>query len=465
MINWRKPIVNALLKLQGSRTPAHANYIRSIEHKSPQELTAIQNHRLSALLRYAWQHTDYYRKILSNCGAVHNGDVDIEKFNAIPLLTKEIIRKHQNRLTSNHKAKGSKPFVNHTGGSTGEPIRFQQDNIYWDWNVANKIFYLYMAGKEVGEPEMKIWGSERDLFEGTIGIGSKLKFFLYNRMFVNSFHLTDEKIENIVDQINSYQPKVIWGYVDALYTIAGYVKKYSLKLHSPAAVFCAAGTLYKHMAESIEKAFGAKAINVYGSREMGDIACQCPDQKGLHIFSHTHIVETVDECGKNVVDQEGEIIVTSLMNLTMPFIRYRIGDRGVLSSKQCSCGRAFPLLESVAGRVTDVFHNSKEEVIPAEYFIHLIGVVYNSGFIKKFQVIQNDYDEITVKLILNEGYAEDSVQDELNNITDKIKLVMGEECRIGYTYVTDIPETESGKYQYTLSKLTVPKKVNIEKIT
>ena len=36
----------------------------------------------------------------------------------------------------------------------------------------------------------------------------------------------------------------------------------------------------------------------------------------------------------------------------------------------------------------EMFKTKKGKLIPAEFFIHFIGVVYNDGGIKKFQVIQ-----------------------------------------------------------------------------
>lgn len=45
---------------------------------------------------------------------------------------------------------------------------------------------------------------------------------------------------------------------------------------------------------------------------------------------------------KNVgYNKEGEIVITSLVQRTMPFIRYRIGDRGIIRKSECLCGKTF----------------------------------------------------------------------------------------------------------------------------
>jgi len=52
-------------------------------------------------------------------------------------------------------------------------------------------------------------------------------------------------------------------------------------------------------------------------------------------------------------DASGEIVVTHLATSDFPFIRYRTGDVGTLSSERCACGRGLPLLKEIQGRSTD----------------------------------------------------------------------------------------------------------------
>jgi hypothetical protein len=40
---------------------------------------------------------------------------------------------------------------------------YWQDSHYWDVNVATKLYHFEVLGKRLGEPELKIWGSGRDV--------------------------------------------------------------------------------------------------------------------------------------------------------------------------------------------------------------------------------------------------------------------------------------------------------------
>jgi phenylacetate-CoA ligase len=452
-MNWRAPVLRAALRFRQPRVLEAFEEARALERAPREQMDRAQQEALDRLLRHAWEHTAHYRRVLEECGAVRDGVVRVDRFNAIPLLDKETLRTEREQLCAFGGLSGRTIYENHSGGSTGQPVSFLQDSFYSQTNIGIKTYHLHVQGKTLGEREMKIWGSERDLFEGTIGLKAKLSFYLYNRCFANCFHLSDSRIRAIMAEWNRVEPRIVWGYVDCLYLMARRALETGERLHRPAVVLCAAGTLHPHMREAIEEAFEAPAVNIYGSREMGDMACECPRREGLHLTPQTHVVEVLNADGQPVMEEDGEIVVTSLHNYAMPLIRYRIGDRGRLTASTCSCGRTYPLLANVSGRIADTFINSRGEYIASEYFIHLIGVVHNTGFIRRFQLVQEEADRLRLLLVLQNGTPPDDVDKDLLQIEEKLRLVMGEHCQIEREFVDDIPPTASGKHRYTISRL------------
>src|SRR5690606_23979101 len=139
------------------------------------------------------------------------------------------------------------------------------------------------------------------------------------------------------------------------------------------------------MRERIEKTFGIKLHDFYGSRETDNIAGECKEGL-LHILSFRNFVEVLDENNQPVAEgKEGRILVTALHNYSMPFIRFEIGDLGIFGPKVCNCGSILPTLSKVTGRITDHFYLKNGSSIPAEFFIHLIGVVCYTEDIRQFQ--------------------------------------------------------------------------------
>jgi len=89
-LNWRRPLIRAALFFQNSEILHEIELIQSIERSPPETIRAIQQERLAQLLYHAWSQTDYYHEVLEHCGAVRNGNVNLDRFEDIPFLTKDI---------------------------------------------------------------------------------------------------------------------------------------------------------------------------------------------------------------------------------------------------------------------------------------------------------------------------------------------------------------------------------------
>ncbi|MHA1275371.1 MAG: hypothetical protein ACTSQS_18360 [Promethearchaeota archaeon] len=159
----------------------------------------------------------------------------------------------------------------------------------------------------------------------------------------------------------------------------------------------------------------------------------------------------MDNDGKEVAfGQTGNIIITLLTNYTMPLIRYKIGDRGILSDMNRQCEHGFPLLEKINGRIKSVFINKFGDYIDDDLFFVLFRLKEN---IKKFQIIQETVEYIIINLALMDKTKLKDVDKEFQEISQKIRKVMGEETKIKYNIVDEIKPSPSGKYMYSFSRV------------
>jgi len=450
-MNLRKPVILSALRLSGSGVPGELALIAGIE-QSADQIAEVQRTRLAKLLRHAWAQVPYYRDVLESCGAVRDGRVNLDRFTDIPFLTKEVIRSQGDRLRAEALPRGRKAYPNASGGSTGEPVRFWQDNGYWDTTIAVRTYHFSTVGKQLGEREMKVWGNERDLFEGTLGWKATLQNWAYNRRFEQCWHLPEAQIRKILRDIDRWKPKLLWCYRDGIDAVAKYAVDHGLRPYAPAAIVLGGATVYPYMVELIQRAFQSPAISAYGSREVGAVACQCLARAGHHVATHANVVETIDADGRPVVGQDGELVITPLTNYAMPFLRYRIGDRGRLTRDQCPCGRGYPLLESLSGRMVEVLVNARGEQVDPIYFIQLLAVIFNRGFFRKFQVVQDEDRALTLNVVLEKDATQEAAQSNLLEVLDKIRLVMGAGCHIEVKFVEDIPLSASGKHPYVVRR-------------
>ncbi|MFC1652607.1 phenylacetate--CoA ligase family protein [Planctomycetota bacterium] len=442
MATIRKYLFAGALRLAGRPVFRHFETLKALEYRSPEDLQDMQDQRLRDLLLYAYRQVPYYHDVLSDAGVVVNEQVQLERFNAIPLLSKEVIRAQGDRLSAEDPL-CRHTYYNSSGGSTGEPVILRQDRDYQDWGLAGRFLYNEWAGKAVGEPELKLWGSERDILQGQDDWKTRLRRWLFNTEILNAYRMSEDDMRKHIERWNQVKPSMVWAYTDSMYWLSRFVREQQLDVHAPNGIICTTAPLLEEARQHIETTFGCKVFNQYGSREVGTISSECAEQQGLHIFSSLQKIEILDAQGQLVPDgQPGEIVITNLTNHAMPLIRYRIGDTGSLASGACACGRGFPRLKDVTGRVFAHFLKRDGGVVHSQFFVALF---FFKPWLREFKVVQKDYDVIEVLIVRR---AEPDQQD-LDIVVGKIKHVMGPDCRVDFTYVDDIAPTQSGKFFYT----------------
>lgn len=447
-MNWRKPGYLSYATLRGYRFPSLlAQYSREHARGAGHE-TAMR--ALARLLHHCRQSVPYYAETLRQVGQARLEETDpIQCLSRLPVLTKHTIRAHFAKLQSADLGQ-RKWTCNTSGGSTGEPVRLIQDREYEDRSKAVSLFCNSLLGCDVGQPIVRLWGSERDLETGTRSVKARFFNWLTNTTWMNAFNLSPQAMRQHVDTLNRTGPAFIIAYASAAYELAQFAEREHFSLLPQQAVVTSAGTLYPFMREKIAKVFGCRVYNLYGSREVSDMACEIPGVDGLWVPPWSNYVEILDDEGVPVPPgRAGNIVVTCLTNFAMPLVRYRIGDCGALLPNAPANGRTTAqVLKFVSGRDVDMFRTRDEKLVDGEYFTHLL---YFRPWVGKFQVVQKAHEHVVFKIVKTNGGAS---RTELDEIAAKSRLVMGEQCRIDFEFPGELPPHPAGKYRYTISEVT-----------
>lgn len=399
---------------------------------------------LRRLLQHSMRQVPYYEYYLGRSNLEHadSGEL-IAALKAMPVLTKEIIRQNFERLKSADL--GSRRwYYNTSGGSTGEPVKLVQDDTFRAWCSASSRFACQCMGCEYGDRKVLVWGSERDILQGTVGLKAKLSRWLENCQVLNAFRMTPQDMRRFLQVMDQRPARLIVAYAQALYELARFAEAENIKIRPQFAATTSAGTLYPHMRETIQRVFHCPVYNWYGSREVGLIGTELPGREGLWVPPWGQYVEIIDESGRECCPgQVGSILVTCLTNYAMPLIRYQIGDRGAFA-----CMRdGQQVLQTVCGREVDAFRRPDGTLIDGEYFTHL---VYFRPWVQKFQFVQTSHESVVLSVVLPEG-SPPPPQTELDTLSNGVRKVLGQGAKIQFNWVKDIPPSPSGKYRYTIS--------------
>jgi phenylacetate-CoA ligase len=425
--------------------PIGRQYRQLLQDEFSEQPDEIARQLLVKMLTHCQRNVPYYAARMNKLDDTYRDD-PAAYLAQFPILTKEMIRQNFERLKSKDLARRSWKY-NTSGGSTGEPIRLIQDRDFIAVTGALQWLSFLWAGREIGEPAVRVWGSERDILQGSMGVKMSALNWLTNDIWFNAFRMTPAGMRELFEQINTHPAELIIAYAQAIYELAQFAEQEHLTVAPQKAILTSAGTLHGFMRQKIEAVFQCKVFNRYGSREVGDIACECNAHDGLHLFPQGCYVEIVDDQGHLLPrGMEGEILVTSLANYAMPLVRYAIGDRGILSPDEpCSCGRHGVKFQKISGRNVDAFKKADGTIIDGEYFTHLL---YFRDWVRKFQVIQEDYQTVVYKIV---GAASKGKPEERAEIIQKTRRLMGDDCAVKFDFVEDIPPATSGKYRYTIS--------------
>lgn len=426
-----------LHRATGSRLGSHyREFISQDRARSYPEPGAL----LAETLGHAVASVPHYRGVVTPAEIHADPFVALSRF---PVLSRDVVRAGGEALLS-EEGDRSKWIENTSGGSTGEPVKLLQDPDHLAWTVAAREVYSTWAGGGLGEPELYIWGSEKDL-EGGTSLRGRFGTWLLRRTLLNAFLLTDETIEAILAQLNEGPPRLIIAYAQAGYEVARFAVRNGIEVPPQRGVIATAGTLHSFMREALEETFGCRVLNRYGSRETGDMAGECEFRTGLHVLPWNCHVEVLGPEGEPVgPGEEGEIAVTGYTNRAMPLVRYLIGDRARLPEHQveCPCGRRTQMLAEVTGRNVDMFLGREGQMVDGEYFTHLM---YFRPWLRQFQVVQRAPDEVVYRIA-----GEDPPAADREEIEAKTRAVLGEGCGVVFERVGTIEPSPSGKLRYTI---------------
>lgn len=401
-------------------------------------LLDLQFARLREHIRFAYEHTVYYRRLLDEHELPPHRIQSPDDFRRIPPLTRELIRRNFSDLKARGTRLGRVQRLS-TGGSTGAPITVLVDvSVGIDIAVRHRAHRWF--GAEPGAREVVLWGSPIEL--GRQDRIRSLRDWLLNSRLLSAFDLGEAALGRYAQLLERHRPEIMYGYASAIYLLARYLAREGWQPSwKVKAIFTTAEPLLDFQRHLIQSVFRCPVAVEYGARDAGHLADECP-LGSLHIPAECTLLESEGR----TADGLGEILVTNLYSAAMPIIRYRTGDMGELADGLCRCGRSLPVLKRVDGRRTDFL------VTPGGRVLHALAVIYvlrEMDSVQEFQVVQEAVDRVRVEIVPGPHFSDR----ERSVIERQIRTLMGEDVVVTVQVTAEIRRAPSGKFRYVISQV------------
>jgi len=406
--------------------------------KSYEELRELQDRKLRAILKHAYENVPLYRQKFASAG-VHPEDIKtVADLPKLPITTKQEVRDNfPDRIVANGVDTG-KCWLPHTGGSTGIPLTVAYDEAAEDFQKAVALRPNLSCGQGLFDKWI--------VFTDPRHIGEK-KWFQRIGLFNPTQFSLFEDIDNQVLILKKAKPDIIDTYPSHLYLLAKKVNQIGVEIR-PKMVFTTAELLDSQTREHIQSVFNAPIYDQFGDVEMGRTAWECPAHSGYHIDVEAVIMEFIRDEKPVSSGERGEIVYTTLYNYAMPLIRYAVGDIGIPSDEKCLCGRGLPLMKIIEGRKDDFLVRSDGTIVSP---ITMDLIIKNMMAIEQCRIIQETPGRVRVQIVNSHSLTEQIV----SQLKSSIKEVLGENVSVETEMLAELLRDKSGKLRKVISKVKI----------
>jgi phenylacetate-CoA ligase len=401
-------------------------------------MDALQLDRVRRTLQHAFDHVPFYRDRMRAVGFEPDDLHTLADLGRLPELSKRDVFDAGERMLSDvhHGLR----FKGSTSGTTGLSMTGWRD--LHTINRENAFIWRQMGWAGMKPGDRRVW------LRGDKVVPSAQKappFWRHNRgehqLMMSAYHLSEATAGAYIDALEAYDPVVLQGYPSAVLLMARYLvsKGRRYRGRSLRSVVTSSETVTDEHRRLVDEAFGVRIFDWYGCFERMVAIGTC-EQGRYHLMSDYSYTELHPQ-----PDGSCEVVGTSFDNLLMPWIRYRLGDAIVPAPQGtlCTCGRAFPVIDHIVGRIEDYILTPD-----GRHVFMMSNVLDYLPNLLEGQIRQDSRDEVKLLVVMAPG----AVLDE-PGARAAVRAQLGDDMRITIQRVERIPRTSNGKLQVVVRSL------------
>lgn len=385
----------------------------------------FQDRALVRMMRHALTNVPFYRALGLSPDDI-TCTADLKRF---PVIAKQDVQKSPEAFLARGFVR-DRLYTSRTSGSSGQPMTSYFDRDAWLLGkYALKMRRIAATSRlPVGRRVMIVSEQRPDQLPAlTAAAPSGLR--LFSKQHYLSIHTP---VAEHLPVLVRYRPHIIYAFPSYLLDLITVAERERLALPRIAALYTSSEVLTPAARRRIERSFGGRVCDVYGSTEFKEVAWQCHGGR-YHLNAESVHIEAP------AGGRYGPVVLSSLCNFAMPLLRFSIGDRAVFGSGACACGRQSLTLLAIEGREGDMIDLPDGRRI-SPYL--LTTAIESEEAILQYRIVQSGAGAFYVDVVV--GARGDSARWRARVCSD-LQQLLGREVTVAVREVERLERAPSGK--------------------
>lgn len=404
---------------------------------------ALQSRRVRRVVGRAWATVPFYRDAMMRAGLTPGDFRSAEDLARLPLIDREDVLREPDRFFSSSQSR-RRCLRLRTTGTSGIPVEFWHDRRSVVLNVAyglrERAALETMMGRRSVHREVAFrhpdgeYHRVHDYYRRNLLVPKRRA----QRLVIES---TDHTLEHNVELLLRVRPAVVSAHGSYLGPLLLRATSSADGGWRPAAATYTADAPGERDLERLRNQEAIPVQSLYRSGEALKIGFGCEAQEGLHVHPDLCVVSVVDGEGRPVpVGEVGDIVISNLLNRATVLLNYRIGDRGALTDEPCPCGRSFPRLLALEGRVGEVVRLPDGRLLETSQ----AGSVFKGrDDVARYQIVQRGHS-FEIRVEPREGALRPLIELE---VAAAYRRLLGPEVELKIVFVTSFDHDPCKKWR------------------
>lgn len=332
---------------------ALVKYYFSLQYWNRAPLNSIKNMQVKKfrqVFEHARKHSRFYREYYGDHGISDLKIRSMEDVKKVPLISKATLRKFStvDIMTCNMDKQIN---IHSTSGSSGEPFKLAFGK-YEDYTAHVRVYWAlkkagYRSSDKIvivtrynSEDNFKI---ERDL--SAMGLIQR-KLGLFQREIISIYEPTDR----IIQMLQITKARVLWSTPSIIQIVCNRLKEKNIAFDFPIVFFTSEAISYQQK-ELFLSFLGKNIVDLYGTMESPSLGFDFGLADQFVIFPNSNYFEFERVRDNGEGKKIGEVVITNLINKTMPIIRYDLNDFAEIDE---SPGFGYKYIKKIIGRQDDI---------------------------------------------------------------------------------------------------------------